>query len=78
MQEHLSQKRLSSNAMFRGEMTQLSISFYQRFALLLMPLVEILSSDTEDKEWQLGTYEQFLPEDSDNDAIYDRCLNNML
>ena len=37
-----------------------------------------LIDETEDKEWQLGAYEQFLREDSDDDAIYDHCLNNML
>ncbi|MCX7110422.1 MAG: hypothetical protein NTX45_09895 [Proteobacteria bacterium] len=33
--------------------------------------VIVLTDDLEDRGWQLGTYEQFLRDDSEADAIYE-------
>ena len=34
--------------------------------------VIVLTDDLDDKEWQLGAYQQFLREDSEEDAIYEQ------
>lgn len=34
--------------------------------------VIVLTDDSDDKEWQLGVYEQFLGDDSEADAIYEQ------
>ncbi len=36
--------------------------------------VIVLTDDSDDKEWQLGAYEQFLRDDSDEDAIYESII----
>ncbi len=33
--------------------------------------VIVLTDDSDDNEWQLGSYEQFLRDDSEEDAIYE-------
>ena len=35
-------------------------------------VILLLTEDAEDKEWQAAAYEQFMREDSAEDAVYDK------
>jgi hypothetical protein len=37
-------------------------------------VVVVVNGDTEDRSWQQAAYEQFLADDTDADASYDRYL----
>ncbi|MFZ4699282.1 MAG: hypothetical protein ACOYMG_04460 [Candidatus Methylumidiphilus sp.] len=68
---------------FTTELTDSSVLNTLRNKVTQLPIsssvhVFVLTDDSDDKEWHLGAYEQFLREYSDDDDIYTHGLNNMI
>lgn len=43
-----------------------------RARVIVLPMPEISADDKEDAHWRAGAYEQFLRDDSPEDAVYDK------